>query len=98
MYRDTIWSTNDSLPDFGLAAHIYVRNGVIVKTTFSVIRICITEDHYLSVVPADELYDSLRTAKEKRDLAEKTAAVVSRVTGLPKAERSGKPKREYLLR
>ena len=98
MYRDTIWSTNDSLPDFGLAAHIYVRDGVIVKTTFSVIRICITEDHYLSVVPADELYDSLRTAKEKRDLAEKTAAVVSRVTGLPKAERPGKPKREYLLR
>ena len=98
MYRDTIWSTNDSLPDFGLAAHIYVRDGVIVKTTFSVIRICITEDHYLSVVPADELYDSLRSAKEKRDLAEKTAAVVSRVTGLPKAERPGKPKREYLLR
>ena len=98
MYRDTIWSTNDSLPDFGLAAHIYVRDGVIVKSTFSVIRICITEDHYLSVVPADELYDSLRSAKEKRDLAEKTAAVVSRVTGLPKAERPGKPKREYLLR
>ena len=53
---------------------------------------------YLSVAPADELYDSLRSAKEKRDLAQKTAAVVSRVTGLPKAERPGKPKREYLLR
>ena len=98
MYRDTIWSTNDSLPDFGLAAHIYVKDGVIVKTTFSGIKICITEDHYLSVVPADELYDQLPNAKEKRDLSEKTAEIVARVTGLPKAERPGKPKREYVLR
>ena len=98
MYRDTIWSTNDSLPDFGIAAHIYVRDGVITKTSFSVIKICITEDHYLSVVPADELYDSLRDAKEKRTLSEQTARVVSRITGLPKAEKPGKPKREYELR
>ena len=98
MYGDTIWSTNDSLPDFGLAAHLYVRDGVIQKTTFSVFRICITEDHYLSVVPADELYASLGSVKEKRDLAEKTAEVVARVTGLPAPMKPGKPKREYVLR
>ena len=98
MYADTIWSTNDSLPDFGIAAHLYVKDGVIEKTAFSVFRICITEDHYLSVVPADELYDALKSPKEKRDLAEKTAEVVSRVTGLPKPEKAGGPKREYLLR
>ena len=98
MYGDTIWSTNDSLPDFGLAAHIYVRDGVIVKTTFSVIRIVITEDHYLSVVPADELYDSLKSRSARRELADKTADVVSRVTGLPRPEKPGRPKREYELR
>ena len=98
MYPDTIWSTNDSLPDFGLAAHIYVREGVIEKAAFSVFKICVTEDHYLSVVPADELYDALKSPKEKKDLAEKTASVVSRVTGLPAPEKPGKPKREYVLR
>ena len=98
MYSDTIWSTNDSLPDFGLAAHIYVRDGVIEKTTFSVIRIVITEDHYLSVVPADELYESLKSRSARRELADKTADVVSRVTGLPRPEKPGRPKREYELR
>ncbi len=97
MYSDTIWSTNDSLPDFGLAAHIYVRDGVIEKTTFSVIRIVITEDHYLSVVPADELYDILKSRSARRELADKTADVVSRVTGLPRAGKPGRPKREYEL-
>ena len=64
----------------------------------TVFRICITEDHYLSVVPADELYDTLRSAKEKKDLAEKTASVAARVLGVPAPEKAGKPKREYLLR
>ncbi|MBP5295219.1 MAG: CapA family protein [Lachnospiraceae bacterium] len=98
MYGDTIWSTNDSLPDFGLAAHIYIRDGVIERTTFSVIRIVITEDHYLSVVPADELYDSLKDRNARRELADRAADVVSRVTGLPRPERPKRPKREYELR
>ena len=97
MYPDTIWSSNDSLPDFGLAAHIYVADGMITKSTFSVLKICVTADHYLSVVPADELYDSLRGLKEKRELSDKTAEIVSRVTGLPKEEKPGRPKREYRI-
>ena len=96
MDPESFYQVPENLPNFGIIPHLYIANGKIVKTTFSVFKIMMNEKRKMIVVPADELYASLTSTAEKKDLADKVAEVVARVTETNKEVR--KPKREYDLK
>jgi poly-gamma-glutamate synthesis protein (capsule biosynthesis protein) len=89
----TVYTVEESLPQYGLAAHLYVEGGRIAKTAFSIIKMAQREGHRMEIWPVDELLES-RT--EDRDaLLRETAAVWARVTGKTAGEFI--PAREYAL-
>ena len=58
----------ENFPDYGLAVHLYVEGGKIVKTTFSILKGVQKKGKQLVSWPVDKLYASLKTQKEKDDL------------------------------
>lgn len=58
----------ESLPDYGLAVHLYVEDKKIVKTTFSILKGVEKKGQQLVSWPVDKLYASLTSEKAKKDL------------------------------
>ena len=90
----TFYQIPESLAEYGLAAHLYVENKKILKTTISIIKMVEDENTPLRVVPVDKLYEELSEegrAKLMKDLKE----VFLRVTGRELPE--GALKKEYDL-
>jgi len=58
----------DSLPDYGLAVHLYVEDKKIVRTTFSILKGVQKKGRQLVSWPVDKLYASLTSEKEREDL------------------------------
>jgi len=80
MSPGTFYSVSECLPEYGLAAHLYVEDKKIQKTTFSIFKMVEENDEPLRVVPVDVLYETLEG--EKRDkLVEDVKAVYTRVAG-----------------
>ncbi|HHW30642.1 MAG TPA: CapA family protein [Clostridiaceae bacterium] len=77
----SIYSVAETLPQYGLAAHVYVENKQLVKTTFSILKIVEDTHTPLTVVPVDELYATLTDGTEKATLIAEVSAVYERVTG-----------------
>lgn len=82
----SVYSCRETLPDYGIAAHIYVSEKKIVKTSFSLFKMVEDGNTPLYIIPVDELYEKLTDEKEKAKLVAETGAVWSRVTGRPEAE------------
>ena len=94
MWPSSDYVERDTLPEYGLAAHLYVEGGELKKTAFSVFKIVQDETTPLTVVPADELYAALPEAEQEKLLAD-VQAIVSRVTGC--APEAAEIQREYTL-
>lgn len=91
MSPNSVYLIQDHLPDYGIAAHLYINNKKIVKTTFSILKI-IEEKNSLTVYPIDELADRY-TEKEK--LISEASKIYTSVTG--KTDKEFAIQREYLL-
>lgn len=94
MSPGTFYSVSECLPEYGLAAHLYIKDKGIQKVTFSIFKMVEENGEPLRVVPVDTLYEELEG--EKRDnLMTDLASVYSRVTGRPMADPV--PQQEYDL-
>jgi len=82
MSPGTFYSVPECLPDYGLAAHLYIDNKQIHKVTFSIFKMVEENGEPLRVVPVDDLYKTLNEADQNKLYAQ-TAAVYERVTGKP---------------
>lgn len=58
----------ESLPDYGLAVHLYIEDKTLVKTTFSILKGVQTRGKQLVSWPVDRLYAAMNREKEKRAL------------------------------
>ena len=79
----TDYSVKESLPEYGIAAHLYVAKKKIVRTAFSIFKMVESEICPLHVVPCYEYYSSLPEGREKAKLLLDTAAVYERVARKP---------------
>lgn len=76
----TFYQIPESLAEYGLAAHLYIEDKRIKKTTISIIKMVEDENTPLHVVPVDILYTEL--SGEARDkLICDVSEVFERVTG-----------------
>ena len=78
LYRDN--SVSECLPEYGLAAHLYVDDRKIEKVTFSIFKMVEENDQPLRVVPVDVLYDEL-SGTQKEKLLSDVSSIYERVTG-----------------
>ena len=76
----TVYTVDESLPEYGLAAHLYVDGKKIVKTAFSIFKMWQPEGKRMEIWPTDELAAKL-SGQEKDKLLADTAAVWARVSG-----------------
>lgn len=82
MSPGTFYSVSECLPEYGLAAHLYIDEKQVKKVKFSIFKMVEENGEALRVVPVDVLYEEL--SGEKRDrLMEDVASVYQRVTGQP---------------
>lgn len=94
MSPGTFYSVSSSLPEYGLAVHLYVEEKKIAKVNFSIFKMVEENGDPLRVVPVDRLFRQL--SGEKREaLVSDVSSVFKRVTGreLPK----GELQKEYAL-
>jgi poly-gamma-glutamate capsule biosynthesis protein CapA/YwtB (metallophosphatase superfamily) len=78
---NSFYAVKESLPEYGLAVHLYIRDKNIVGTTFSIIKIIESSQEKLTVYPVDELYGSMESSEERSALEQDVSAVYTRVTG-----------------
>lgn len=75
----TDWAVPASMPEYAVAAHLYIEGKTIEKVTFSITKI-VYEDGRLTVYPVDALLKKLDAAEAER-LKKETAGIFLRVTG-----------------
>ena len=80
MSANTVYAEHSCLPDYGIAAHLYVGGGKIRKTAFSIYKIVEKEGEIMRVVPVDALEKELTEAEKPQFLAD-VLEVYNRVTG-----------------
>ena len=88
----TLYQVPESLPEYGLAIHLYVDEKKIQKITLSIIKMVEDSNTPLKVVPVDLLYAEL-CGESREKLVEDVKAVYKRVTG--KVLPDGELKKEY---
>ncbi len=86
MSPGTFYSVSECLPEYGLAAHLYIADKSIKKVTFSIFKMVEENDEPLRVVPIHELIETLEGEKREKLLAD-VAIVYERVTGKPLTEK-----------
>ncbi len=82
MSPKTEYACLETLPEYGVAAHLYISDKKIARTAFSVYKI-VEDEKKMRVVPVDVLYDRLKTGKEKALLLSDVISIVTRLTGEP---------------
>ena len=94
MSPGTFYSVPECLPEYGLAAHLYIEDKTIAKVTFSIFKMVEADGDALRVIPVEDLYRQL-SGEEQAKLAEDVAIIHRRVTG---RDPEGKePQKEYPL-
>ena len=96
MSARTPYAQPQTLPNFGLVAHLYVDGGKIVRSSYSIFKIVEDGDENMRVVPVDELYAELKDADKKAALVSDVASVALRVSGFT-ADGADVIRREYEL-
>lgn len=77
----TWYSWAPCLPQFGIAAHLYLTGKKIEKVTFSIFKILDPDGGQLTVAPVDELYAGTSDAWEKALLFAQAETIYRRVSG-----------------
>jgi len=80
MSPGTFYSVPECLPEYGLAAHLYIENKQIQKVTFSMFKMVEENGEALRIVPVDVLARQLEGEKLQK-LLQDVASVYRRVTG-----------------
>ncbi len=80
MSPGTFYSVSECLPEYGLAAHLYIVDKSISKVTFSIFKMVEENGEALRVVPVHELIDTLEGEKREK-LLKDVASVYERVSG-----------------
>ncbi len=79
MFPGSSYAVMESLPEYGIAAHLYIEDKKITKTTFSLFKIVGSPEELLHVVPVDELWATLDAAGKKA-LEEDVKSLLLRIT------------------
>lgn len=79
MSPGTFYSVSECLPEYGLAAHLYIADKKIGKVTFSIFKMVEEKGEALRVVPVDQLCKEL-TGEKKAKLLQDVCVVYERVT------------------
>ena len=69
------------LTNYGYALHLYVEDKRIVRATFSMMKNYVERDGQICSYPVDELYEALKSRKEKDELIKEIRYLYGRVTG-----------------
>ena len=80
MSPGTFYSVSECLPEYGLAAHLYIDNKSISRVTFSIFKMVEENDEPLRVIPVHDLVNKLEGEKRAKLIAD-VASVYERVTG-----------------
>lgn len=80
MSPGTFYSVSECLPEYGLAAHLYIEDKKIRKVTFSIFKMVEENGKPLCVMPVDVLFDQLEGEKREKLTAD-IVAIYNRVTG-----------------
>lgn len=72
---------HEYLPDYGLAAHLYVEQGKLVKTTFSILKMVEKKGSQICAWPVDEYAKTLSSSLELEQLHSHVKEVYKTVTG-----------------
>ena len=86
MSPNSVYLLHENLPEYGLAAHLYIENKEIVKTTFSILKIVEKKNEMLTVFPLDLLFDELSNQEDKEKLLTEARRIYSAVTGVQPSE------------
>lgn len=81
MSPNSVYLLHDNLPEYGIAVHLYINAGQIVKASFSVLKAIETKKKPLTVYPASKLYSSLETDEDRENLATDVKKIVNIVAG-----------------
>ena len=71
------------LTNYGYAMHLYVENRKISRVTFTMMRNYVNRDGQISSYPVSDLYQTLKTEKEKKKLEKDIRHLYARITGKP---------------
>ncbi len=80
MSPNSVYLLHEHLPDYGLAAHLYIEDKKIQKTTFSILKIVEEKGKMLMVWPVDTYYDEC-SEKKKREVEAHSKQIYHTVTG-----------------
>ena len=80
MSPGTFYSVSSCLPEYGLAAHLYVDDKKVQKVTFSIFKMVEEVGAPMRIIPVDDLYGML-SGEAKNKLLLDVASVYRRVTG-----------------
>lgn len=80
MSPGTFYSVSECLPEYGLAAHLYIDSKAINKVTFSIFKMVEENGDPLHVVPVHDLVNTLEGTNREKLISE-VASVYERVTG-----------------
>ena len=83
MSPNTEYSVRESLPEYGIAAHLYIKEKKIARTSFSIFIMVEKPDEPLYAIPSDYYYYSLPEGTEKAKTLLDIAAVYERITRKP---------------
>ena len=78
MSPNSVYLLHEDLPEYGIAAHLYLENARIAKTSFSILRI--VEEKSMTVFPVD-VFAKRCAAEEAAQLSEAVRRIVRTVTG-----------------
>ena len=79
MSPGTFYSVSSCLPEYGLAAHLYLEDKKVSKVTFSIFKMVEEGNDPMRVVPVDDLYAQLSGEAKEKLLAD-VSSVYRRVT------------------
>lgn len=78
MSPNSVYLLHENLPKYGIAAHLYLEDARIVKTSFSILRIL--EEDFLTVYPVDD-YAKRCSPDEMKLLSMEVRQIFQTVTG-----------------
>ncbi len=94
MTPDSEYSVMECLPEYGIAAHLYIEKKKIAKTTFSLFKITPFGSSPLAAVPVDTLAETLG-GEERAALEADVRSLLTRIAGA--VPEGSVIRREYLL-
>lgn len=95
MSPNSAYLLHEHLPEYGLAAHLYIDNKAITSVSFSVLKIVEEKHAIMKVYPADVYDAQLHSDREKQKFRDEVKQICETVTG--RQDPGWSIRREYQL-